>query len=195
MAKHLRSKDEPDEKEATTTEETSEETKDDFRDEQKAKAQSQGMTADNAVPEQRPQSFLEMPTPHSALTEKLRREGAIGHDETPMPTEAFERAASDEQKHKAAESSQHEQIHVGQMVKATKGPHDGRFIAVTRIEAYADTGDLAVAMSGTPDSRFVRPQRIEGRARGDDRDGEVLILDVEENGLETVHDWRGTGRG
>lgn len=167
---------------------------DEFREQQKTVAAAQNLTSDNAVPEQRPQAFLEAPVTTSPLTEQMRERGAFA-DEEPMPASAYEKAASEAQMETAAEESRYEQIHVGSVVRATKGPHEGRYIAVTRIEEFQDSGDLAIFSAGIPEQRFVRPKSIEGRARGDERDGEVVILDVEEAGLEIVRDWRGTGRG
>lgn len=169
-----------------------EQSPEEFRAAQKAEAERQNLTADNAVPEQRPQAFLQAP-PTGTLTRKLEDEGYINND--PMPPEAFTKAASQAQMDKAAENSRSEQMHPGSVVRVTQGPHEGRVIAVTRITEYEDAHDLVTVTAGVPEARFVRPAEIEGRARGDERDGEMLILNVEEAGLEIIRDWRGTGRG
>lgn len=183
----------PTEEEAQTFETPDTTDEEEFREQQKQQAAAQNLTQENAVPEQRPQAFLEPPAPHSELTQKLIDEGVINND--PMPASAFEKAASQEQMDKAAEESRVPQIHPGLVVRVTKGPHEGRIVAVTRITEYESTEDLALVTAGVPEARFVKPAEIEGRARGDDRDGEVLILNVDDAGLEIIRDWRGTGRG
>lgn len=158
-----------------------------FADQQRALAQSQNLTAPNAVPERRPQAFLEGP-PDNELTKRLREEGVI--NDKPMGHEAYVRAASDEQMDKSAEVSQSEAVHPGSVVRVTEGPHRDRFVAVTRVEEYQNQADLVNVAAGRPEQRFAHPSRIEGSARGDERDGEVLILD-QENGddWEVVRDF------
>jgi hypothetical protein len=157
-----------------------------FKRNQAALAQAQNLTSPNAVPEQRPQAFLEGPGDND-LTKKLREEGVINDE--PMPMAAYQKASSDAQMKEAEKASFSEAIHVGSVVKATKGPHKGRYIAVTRIEEYQNQEDLVNVAAGRPEQRFAHPARIEGSARGDERDGEVLILDADEAGLEIVRDW------
>lgn len=159
-----------------------------FRQQQEIVARSQNLNATNAVPEQRPQAFLE-PPPESDLTKRLREEGALGQDEEPMPASAFEKARSDAQMKESAKNSVSEALHVGSVAKATDGPHKGRYFAITRVEEYETQEDLVNVAAGRPEQRFAHPARIEGSARGDERDGEVLILDADEAGLEIVRDW------
>lgn len=158
-----------------------------FRRQQEIAARSQNLSHPNAVPERRPQAFLEGP-PESELTKRLREEGVLNDE--PMPPEAFQKASSEEQLKEAAENSKSEAIHPGSVVKVTAGPHRGRFVAVTRVEEYQNQEDLVNVAAGRPEQRFAHPQRIEGSARGDERDGEVLILDIE-NGdeFEVVRDF------
>lgn len=163
-----------------------------FRAAQVAKAAEQNMTQPNAVPEQRPQAFLEPPAPHSDLTQRLIDEGEISNE--PMGPEAYEKAASDSQMQTAADESRTPQLHPGLTVKVTEGPHRDRIVAITRVVSYKDDGDLARVTAGGPEARFVQPQEVEGRAIGDDRDGEMLILDVVEAGLEVLRDFRSLAR-
>lgn len=174
-----------------TPQEPSEEEK--FRDEQRALASSQNLDGDDAVPEKRPIASQTIITADDDLTQRLKKAGAIGQDKR-MEKEAYDRAASKSQAKKAADNSVFEAIKVADMVEVTKGPHKGRFMAVTRIESHQDASELAIKNAGVPEARFIQPKTVEGRARGDSRDGEILILDVEEAGLRKV-DWMGTGRG
>jgi len=63
-----------------------------FRQQQVADAASQNMTQENAVPEQRPQAFLETPVKESELSRKLREESEESNK--PMDEDAFKRASS-----------------------------------------------------------------------------------------------------
>jgi hypothetical protein len=164
-----------------------------WRDEQRLAAQSQNLDSEDAVPEKRPIASQVNVVTDDALTKQLKERGAIGNDGR-MDKEAYDRAASDQQAKEAAKNSTFEAIKVADMVEVTKGPHEGRFVAVTRIESYEDSADLAVRTAGVPEARFVQPKTIEGRARGDSRDGEILVLSVKDDGLRKV-DWMGTGRG
>lgn len=152
-----------------------------FRTQQRTLAQAQNLFQENAVPEQRPQAFLEGPG-DSELTKKLKESGAIPGDE-PMPASAYQKAASDAQMETAAENSQAEAVHAGSVIRVTAGPHEGRIVAITRVEEYQNQEDLVNVAAGRPEQRFAHPQRIEGSARGDERDGEILVLDTE-NGDE-----------
>lgn len=161
-----------------------------FRAEQKAAAADQNQSADNAVPEQRPQVTIgntDQPQV-SPLTEHLRNEGALGADDEPMPQEAYDRAASAEQRRKAAKESVSEGIHTGNTVVATKGPHEGRIFAVTGIAEYRDSADRSLVASGDPRQLYVQPLEVRVTAVGDDRDGERLTLNVDDNGLEKLNE-------
>lgn len=168
---------------------------DEFRDEQKALAAEQGLTAENAVPEQRPQaSQMPNPSPPDELTQRLMDSGDANIPvEEPMDQAAYDKAGSDSQAKKSAKESVSEGIMVGNVVRATKGPHEGRIIAVTRILSYADPADLLRSAVGSPEQLYNTPREIEGRAIRDSRDGEVLILDVEEAGLEKYRETSGAG--
>lgn len=169
-----------------------------FRDEQKRQAELQGQTAENAVPEQRPQASQQFDgPPHSELTEKLKEAGDpnIPVDE-PMGQEAYDRADSDAQKRKAAKDSKSEGLMVGNRCRATKGAHEGRIFAVTRIVSHGSVADLIRQTSGSPEQLYNSPKELELRAIGDERDGETVILDVEEAGLEKLNeDWAGSRAG
>lgn len=166
-----------------------------FREDQQAKAADQNQTGDNAVPEQRPIAPQE-PNPAnevSDLTKHLQDEGIVNTE--PMGKEAFDRADSDAQRDKASGDEVHEALKVADVVRVTKGPHKDRICAVTRVVSYRDTEDLAIQNSGRPEANFVQPQELECHARGDARDGEILILDVDEAGLEKVTNFMGVARG
>lgn len=169
-----------------------EQSPEEFRAAQKAEAERQNLTDPNAVPEQRPQASIQPPAPHSDLTQRLIDEGVLNTE--PMPVEAFTRAASDAQMETAASESRTPQLHPGLVVKVTEGPHRDRIVAVTRVVSYKDNADLALVTAGGPEARFVEPAEIEGRAIGDDRDGEVLVLVVEDAGLEIIQNFSSLAR-
>lgn len=159
--------------------------------------EGQNLSGD-AVPEVRPQAFLrnEGPT-ESELTRKLREAGdpSVAAGE-PMDKAAFDKAASKGQQKKAAESSKSEGIMVGNGVRSTKGPHEGRIFAVTRIVSHGNVADMIRTATGNPEQLYNTPKEVEVRAIGDERDGELLVLDVEDTGLVKLgEDWRGTRAG
>lgn len=152
-------------------------------------------TTPAVVDEQRPIAPQE-PNPTndvSDLTKRLIEEGEISTEA--MGPECYERAASAKQKAKAAKASVSEAIKVADVVRITRGPHRGRVMAVTRVVSYATASDHAIKSTGAPEARFIQPQEVEGRCRGDERDGELLILDVEAAGLVKIPNYLGTGRG
>lgn len=168
---------------------------DQFRDDQQAKAAEQNLSGDDAVPEERPIAPQE-PNPAnevSDLTKHLQEEGVINTE--PMGKEAYDRADSDSQRSKAEGDEVYEALKVADVVRVTKGPHEGRIAAVTRVVSWRDTEDLAIKTSGRPEANFVQPKELECHARGDMRDGEILILDVDEAGLEKVDRFMGVARG
>lgn len=177
--------------------EQSEEEFNTLRDQQRA---GQNLTDPNAVPEQRPQSFLTADTGPSELTQKLRDAGdphePVGE---PMPKSAFDKAASDAQMKKAEKDSVTEGIHAGNGVRATAGPHEGRIFAVTRVTKHGSVADMVRNAQGSPEQLYNTPRGLELRAVGDERDGEIVVLEddmLEEAKLEKLNEgWRGTRAG
>lgn len=175
--------------EAVTTEEEREQAKD-----------AQNLEGENAVPETRPQAMTvadPSTVGDSELTERLKEAGdpSVGVDE-PMPQEAYDRAASEAQMKKAAKNSKSEGLMMGNTAIATKGPHEGRVFAVTRVVTEGSVADAVRRLGGSPEQVLNHPKEVEVRAIGDERDGELLVLDVEENGLEKQNEaWRGTRAG
>ena len=167
-----------------------------FRQQQVADAASQNMTQENAVPEQRPQAFLETPVKESELSRKLREESEESNK--PMDEDAFKRASSKGQMKKAAENSTSEGIMVGAAVRANAGPHEDRIFAVTRVTGRKPS-DMVLQAVGSPDQRFLQPTGLELRAIGDERDGEIVVLegdDLDDAELEKLDEgWRGTRAG
>lgn len=166
-----------------------------FEQDRAQKAAQQNLSGPEAVPEQRPiASQQENPGNEvSDLTKKLEREGVL--NTKAMPKSAYDRAASDAQAKKAAANSVYEALKPGDVAEVTEGPHEGRIVAITRVISYRDNKDLAIQQSGRPEANYVQPAEIEGRARGDARDGEILVLGVDEAGLKKVPNYMGTGRG
>lgn len=180
------------------TEETQDHEAVSTEEERKAAADSQNLGGnENAVPEQRPQSMTvaDPSTDKSDLTRKLEDSDYIP-DDGPMPQSAYNKAASKAQAKKAADNSKSEGPMVGNVVISTKGPHEGRVFAVTRIVSEGSVADAIRRLSGDPTQVLNSPKELELTAIGDERDGERLILDVEENGLEKQNEgWRGSRAG
>jgi len=161
------------------TEEKTTEQESDFREEQKAKAASQGLTSDNAVPEQRPIASQVVTDTEGPISQKLREAGQT--DDEPMPESAYEKAASDSQMKKAAKESVSEPIHVGHVIRVTEGPHEGRLGAVVRIVSYKTVEDRLARTAGTREAgaHLSQPSEIEVSTR-DERGGELLIVDADD---------------
>lgn len=144
-----------------------------------------------SVPEQRPQASqqIDESDTKSDLTRRLEEaeHPSIPVNE-PMPQEAYDRADSQEQKDKAAEESVSEGIMVGNRVESTTGVHEGRIFAVTRILNYQDVSSLVARLAGDPSQLYSKPKEIEATAIGDERDGERLILNVEDDGLVKLNE-------
>jgi hypothetical protein len=154
--------------------------KQEFEDQMNANRIAQNMSNPNAVPEQRPQAFLsnEGTTKESDLTRRLREAGDPNvAPEEPMDHEAYKRAGSKAQMKKAAESSKSEGIMVGNGVRATDGPHEGRIFAVLRVTKHGDVADMMRVAHGNPEQLYNQPSGLELRAIGDDRDGEIVVLE------------------
>lgn len=152
--------------------------KKEFEEQQRGMAQDQNLTNPNAVPEQRPQSFLRNEGDQdSDLTKQLRKGGALPEDDKPMPHSAFKKAGSDAQMKRAAKDSKSEGIHVGNGVQATAGPHEGRIFAVTRVTKHGSAGDALRTSLGDPQQLYNSPAGLELRAIGDERDGELVVLE------------------
>lgn len=153
-----------------------------FEDQMNANRIAQNLNDPNAVPEQRPQAFLsnEGTTKESDLTRRLREAGDPNVAPVePMDHAAYKRAASKGQMNKAAEASKSEGIMVGNGVRATEGPHEGRIFAVLRVTKHGSVGDMMRVAHGNPEQLYNQPDGLELRAIGDDRDGEIVVLEDE----------------
>lgn len=167
-------------------------------EEQRAAARSaQNLRDENAVPEQRPQAFLQNEaTKESDLTKRLREADALPEATEPHDKAAYDRASSKSQMKQAEENSKAEGIMAGVGVRATEGPHEGRIFAVTRVVEHGSVADMMRTTLGAPEQLYNNPKEVEVTAIGDERDGERLILNVEEHGLEKMNEeWRGTRAG
>lgn len=170
-----------------------------FEDARSGAAQAQNLGPDG-VPEQRPQAFLRNDASGSDLTQRLREAGDP-HEPTgePMDQAAYDRASSQAQRDKAADLSRHEGIMVGNGVKATDGPHEGRVFAVTRVTGHKSAKEMLLVATGSPEQLYNQPSGLELRAVGDERDGEIVVLEgdrLEEAKLiKLPEDWRGTRAG
>jgi hypothetical protein len=182
--------------EAQTSQKESEEQKAQREwDEERAAARSaQNITNPDHVPEQRPQAmFRNEGAKESELTQRLRKANALPEEQEPHDKAAYDRASSEAQMKKAAENSKSEGILAGVGVRSTKGPHEGRIFAVTRIVEHGSVADMMRTTLGTPEQLYNSPKEVEVTAIGDERDGERLVLNVEEHGLEKMNEeWRGS---
>lgn len=151
-----------------------------FRAEQKALAAAQGLTADNAVPEQRPTASQETLDYHQSETFlKLREAGELQAE--PMGKEAYDRAASSAQAKAAAKEERTPTIRPGARVKITDGPYEGNYGAVLEVN-YATTEDERTQAAGTPESRFAEVESLLVRTRG----GRHALLSLEPDQVQEV---------
>lgn len=167
---------------------------DEFQERMAAKAAEQNL-GEGAVPEQRPQAFAtDAGPPHSELTQKLIDAGEVNVE--PMGKEAYDKADSKSQARKAARNSFSEGFLPGDVAKCANedSPHFGRVFAVTRVLGHRGVDEGIRSAQGDPTQLWDTPIELEGRAIGDERDGELLVLNVDELQLEKVRDYRGTGR-
>lgn len=151
---------------------------------------------EGAVPETRPTAatHIDESDKTSALTQKLQDEDYLKSE--PATQADYDRAASDSQAKKAEKGSKFEGLMVGNMAVSTQGPHEGRHFAVTRIVSDGSVADTIRRFAGSPDQLYNQPSEVEVRAIGDERDGEVLVLDPEEHGLVKQNEgYRGTRAG
>jgi hypothetical protein len=179
------------------TETQDKQSQEDFDRDREAQRSSQNLTQENAVPEQRPQAFLTADTGPSELTQKLRDAGDLHEPvQEPMNKAAYDKASSDAQMKKAEKDSVSEGIHPGSGVRATAGPHEGRVFAVTRVTRFGSVADMVRSATGNPEQLYNTPKGVELRAVGDERDGEIVVLeddDLEKAELVKLNEgWRGT---
>jgi hypothetical protein len=113
-----------------------------------------------------------------------------------MDQAAYDRAEKNAGSKKVEEASDKEAIMVGNMVESTKGVHEGRVFAVTRILSFQTVEGLVNRLAGVPEQLYSHPKEVEATAIGDERDGERLILNVEDDGLEKKNEaFRGSRAG
>jgi hypothetical protein len=160
-----------------------------FREEQKATASAQGLDQDHAVPESRPQAFLSPSgAAESALTQRMREEGALPSDE-PMPKSAYDAAADETRQKKTAQQGRKEAAHIGTVVRVLSGPHRDRQGAVLRVVSYPTIEDRMRKAAGNEDSDYIAPKEVEVSFRGDGRDGERTVLNLEDIDYEVLRDF------
>jgi|SRR5262245_1572723 len=154
---------------------------------------------EGSIPETRPQAFAQLAPEEakSELTKRLEEENPppepVSAEDLIKAKEAGDKAAA---KGKEPDPATIEGAHAGSVVKATKGPHEGRIFAVLRVMEEGSVGDMIRRLSGNPEAGFNTPKTLELRALGDERDGEYLVLDAEENGLQKLNEsFRGSRAG
>lgn len=136
-----------------------------FREEQLALAREQGMTAPNAVPEQRPQAAAPAnEVEQSDAYKKLKKSGKL--QDEPMPKSAYDKANSKEQLEKAEKNSVKPSIREGAIVRITKGEYEGSVGAVVGV-TYKDFDETQKARSGVPEvANYAEVSEIRVRTRG-----------------------------
>lgn len=149
-----------------------------FREEQLRGAREQNLKGSNAVPEQRPQSFMTLP---DHMKSEVERSNPVPE---PMPSEAFERAESEAQKAKAAKNSKKERLLLGQTVRIVNHPDDlmnGRKGVIVDIE-FTEQG-ARDARSGDPVlhnyaevEKYIVNTRDEGQHRVECTPDQVEVL-------------------
>jgi hypothetical protein len=159
--------------------------KKEFEERQRAVAESQGL-GEGAVPEQRPQALtVSDDSPHSELTQKLidANDPNVPDQNGPMDKAAYERAASKEQAKKAAKDSRPEGIHVGALLTVV-GPDDspwvGQHFSVNRVVSDRSPEDSLLRATGSPEQLYIVPQEVEATCVRGDRDGERIILNLDD---------------
>jgi hypothetical protein len=172
-------KDEKDEKSNGESEE-------DFNERRKAEAETQGLP-EGAVPEQRPQAFLQPADPHSRVYNDLveaedARAGNSGDPNVgPRHTKAdFDRASSKAQAKKSADES----LGAQRLYPGARGwinnpdtPDHGRAIAINGVAEYENEVQEFVATLGTPASRFAKVKSYNAVTR--DGRSEHMVVDAE----------------
>lgn len=98
-----------------------------------------------------------------------------------MGKEAYDKADSDSRKKQTATEGSKPAVHVGAVIEVQSGPHKGRRAAVIRVVSYPDNATAFAKMRGIPSvSDYANPKEVEVSFRGDARDGERAILDLED---------------
>lgn len=157
-------------------------TAEEFREEQLAAARAQGLTGDNAVPEQRPQAFNQ-PEP-SDESELYKRRVEAG-DFDPADKSAYDKAASKSQL-KAAEKEEKklgvETLKEGQVVKVIDGVYEGAIGTIVDV-TFKNPDEAMKAASGNPAAaRFAKASSYTVRSRG----GAHALMSVEPKQVELV---------
>jgi hypothetical protein len=159
---------------------TKQERDEEFRQEQKTAAAAQGLTGENAVPEQRPIASQRIDDSHQSATYLALRDNDELPSQEPMGREAYEKAASDSQASSAAKDSVADRLWTGQRVKVLKEPYkDLGVMGVILNVTFTDAAEEAKANSGNPAlSRFAKVDEYIVRTRGGR--SEVLYLKPDE---------------
>lgn len=158
-----------------------------FDENRRADAQSQALSSPNAVPEQRPQAFLESRPDLESDQRRLEEERG---DLEPMPMSAHVKAASDAQLQKAESEERKlgpETLREGARVRIIDGDYKGSEGAIVEVN-YDGFEESQKAKSGDPSvARFARAHSYMVRTRGS---GNALV-DVKPDQLETVERLKG----
>lgn len=147
-------------------------------DDRMATLRAQQGLNEGQVPEQRPQAFLRNEGSKSELSKRIEESLP---DQGPMDHSAYERASSDAQIDKAAESELQEGLMVGAAVEVVDedSPHVGRVFAIVNVLGR-NVKDTILNASGSPEQRMQQPSEMEGRAVGGEREGELVVLSAEQ---------------
>lgn len=171
--------------------------KKEFEELQAQRAREQNLP-EGSVPEQRPiaSQTVDDESLHSGVFKKLREAGDDRAGAPAMPKSAFDKAASDAQRKRAAKDERT----VGVLHPGARGwidnegaPDHGRAIAVNRVESYASEADEQRAAVGGPNARFAEVATYECVSR--DGRSELLIVSAEHIRLDSTggREWGKTG--
>lgn len=148
----------------------------DFAERQASLAAAQGVPG--GVPEIRPQAFSQVDAPSSPLSERIASEQQVDTSK-PMPKSAYDAASDPERKARTAKEGILPGILPGTVLDVTEGINRDRTCAVTRVVSYASDVDLLHAQSAQNElANVAQPAELEVRFRGDDRDGEMAVLNL-----------------
>jgi hypothetical protein len=154
----------------------------DFEKEQAKARETQGITSDDVVPEQRPQAFTQVDPSQESDLYKARKEAG---DFDPADKSAYDKAASIAQLKKAEKAEQklgNPNLREGAVVKITDGIYEGAIGTITKVN-YEDEAEAAKAASGVPGAaNFAKAESFMVRSRG----GAHALISVKAKDVELV---------
>jgi len=150
--------------------------------EAQAQRDAAALAQNTVVPEQRPQAFNENRDTMSPLSARIAAERAEKgwDDSVPMGQDAYDRANDPKIIEQTQKDSLPQSLLPASVIRITDGIMRGRLAAVLRIVSYESPEALLAANSRNPSlfNHEAHPAEIEVSFRGDDRDGEIAVLNL-----------------